>query len=551
MLDTTTYRRLAGRFLIVAIFATLTVLTFRPAPVWAHAYVVQSSPAVSQSLKHSPGIVEVEFDEDVQLVPGGLSVTNVDNQRIDLGDGHVTPTNPREIDIHIPKQLANGLYTIHWQVVSADGHLVSGTIPFGIGIDVNALHLGASETGYTPGVWMVIDRILQYAGLALALGGAVGLRLAEVAFPSLRHRAGKALVAIGWLMLLIGIGLDLPLQTAITWNVHGTSAFSARYIERTLNLTVFGYLWIVQMLILLIVPPMIASLLPAKVRHRTWWIALPLFLLPIAMGFSGHAIAENSPALPVFAIVIHLYAASIWVGGIAAILALVGQVAKQPATTDDALLRRTISRFSKIALICVAVLGLSGLYSAFLHIPTWYALFHTGYGQTLIVKLALFCLMLIFASAHALRRQAQRGTLRLFMDLELLISVGVFAMTAILTNLPTGDNHPGPVDAVHNVDGFRITLSITPNHVGENQFTVRVQGANGKPDTAIQQVALSFSSKTVSQGAEELRLLPRGPGVYVANGLALSGGGRWNVAVDILTNDFHDVITTFPIHVGQ
>ncbi|GMA56925.1 hypothetical protein GCM10025858_14280 [Alicyclobacillus sacchari] len=87
------------------------------------------------------------------------------------------------------------------------------------------------------------------------------MRLSEAGLPQLRHRASKALVGIGWLMLVVGIGLDLPLQTAITWNVHGASAFSARYIERTLNLTVFGYLWLVQMLILLIVPPMVASLM--------------------------------------------------------------------------------------------------------------------------------------------------------------------------------------------------------------------------------------------------------------------------------------------------
>ncbi|GMA56926.1 hypothetical protein GCM10025858_14290 [Alicyclobacillus sacchari] len=155
------------------------------------------------------------------------------------------------------------------------------------------------------------------------------------------------------------------------------------------------------------------------------------------MGFSGHAIAETSPALPVFAIVVHLYAASIWVGGTAAMLVLIWQATKDGGSAADTAARTTVSRFSKIALTCVAVLGLSGLYSAFLHIPTWYALFHTGYGRTLIAKIVLFILMLIFASAHALRRHAARGTLRLFMGLELLMSVGVFALTSILTNLPT------------------------------------------------------------------------------------------------------------------
>ncbi|GMA56924.1 hypothetical protein GCM10025858_14270 [Alicyclobacillus sacchari] len=163
MLGAAAWKRTSGRLLLMTILTVIAVFTCRPALVSAHAYVVQSSPTVSQSLQQSPGVVEIEFDENVQLIPDGLTVTNVDNQRIDLGDGHLNPVNHREIEIRIPKQLAKGLYTIHWQVISADGHLVSGTIPFGIGVDVNALHLGASETGYTPGVWMVLDRILQYA----------------------------------------------------------------------------------------------------------------------------------------------------------------------------------------------------------------------------------------------------------------------------------------------------------------------------------------------------------------------------------------------------
>gem|GEM_PF-517731 len=529
--------------------AALAVALFVHTPsAAAHAYVVHSSPSPGQSLASSPGRIEVEFDETVQLIPGGLTVTNVDNQRVDLGDGRRNPLHANEVDVDVPKHLPKGLYTVHWQVISADGHMVSGAIPFGIGVNVQSLQLGASEQGYRPGFWMVVDRVLTYAGLALVLGGWVGLRAARRSLPIADNRLGVRWALAGWLALFVGVLFNLPLEAAITWSIHGLTAFAPRYLARTLNFTVFGYLWVIELMLIAVIPAVLAALSTAKPRERLATAMIPMFALPVTFAVQGHAFAEPHPILPVLAMAVHGAAASVWIGGIAQMLALVLQADRIPGP-DDERLRKTVRSFGWIAVACVIALWLTGVYSALLHIPTWYALDHTEYGVALLAKLGLVLLVLGFAAMHALTARPRRATYRAWMSLELIFSVGIFVATALLTNLPTADIRPGPVDAVKRVGPYAVHLSITPNRAGSNLFVVQI-AKGGRPDSAIQQVELSLSSGSATPSAASVPLGARAPGTFSARSLALSGAGAWNAEVQVLTDDFQVLTVDFPIHVG-
>lgn len=524
-----------------------------PVTVFAHAYVISSNPAASQSFQKAPTQVEVQFDENVQLSAQGLTVTDEDGKRVDSGDGKLDPANHHEIICHLPASLPKGVYTIHWQVVSADGHTVEGTIPFGVQIDVKSLHLGATQTGYTPGAAMLIDRTLEYIGMALVIGLALFFRFIwpASAGPAMRGWRRK-LVYAAWALLAIGIAFSLPVQTAITWNVHGFASFSPRDLLRTLNLTLFGYVWIVQMLLLLIAPPVLSALLNERIKHRWWWILTPVFCFPITKGLIGHAVAENSPQMPVVADVIHLYAASIWVGGLTGMVLLMAVWIRSKETMQKQEIAMTVRRFSMVASASVIALAVTGFYTALLHIPTWYALFHTGYGQALVVKLTLFIIMLLLAAVHWTRRKRLRmQSFRRLVLVELVVGLGIFFVASILTNLPTGMSDPGPVHMRKTVEGTTMALSITPNQAGNNQFTVRLTGDNGQAVTAVQQVTLSFSSSTVAAGSDTLRLNEKAPGVYSVDGLALSGGGRWHVEIDVLTDDYNQLDGEFSFAVGQ
>lgn len=529
----------------------LLVLLISPATASAHAYVVTSNPTINESLQSPPKTVEIQFDENVHLVPDGLTVTDEDGHRVDLGNGRTLPSNGREIVCTLPQNLGKGVYTIHWQVISADGHTVEGTIPFGVQVDVKALHLGATEAGYVPGVPMVLDRTVFYISMMLVIGLTIFFEfLWPKKGPSPMRGGRRWIFFSAWIALCLSTAFSLPIQAALSWGVHGTQAFAGKYLLRTLNLTLFGYTWIIQLLLELIFPPIIAVLLSETARRRWFWVALPVFGVPIAKAYVGHAVVHGALSLSIVADVIHLYAASIWLGGIVGTVLLFTAHLREHEPDADAV-KGVVRQFSMLAGISVFVLGLTGFYAAIVNIPTWYSLWYTTYGEVLLCKLALFFCMVGLAAYHWVRRvHLSMYSLRRMVVLELIAGILILGLTSVLTNVQTAEVAPGPVNASQTAAGYAVHLQITPNKAGDNEFLVTLRDGGGHPYTA-QQVTLSFSSSVVAAGSDTVRLVDHGNGTYTTDGLYLTGGGRWNVDVHVLTANYEDVDAHFKVSVGQ
>ena len=104
-------------------------------------------------------------------------------------------------------------------------------------------------------------------------------------------------------------------------------------------------------------------------------IALLGMLTP---GVTGHASSSASHEVAVTTVALHVAAASLWVGGLGAILVLLGRRRE--------LLARALPRFSTLAGACLAVVTISGLLTAQVRLGSWAALFLTGYGALVIAK---------------------------------------------------------------------------------------------------------------------------------------------------------------------
>lgn len=104
-------------------------------------------------------------------------------------------------------------------------------------------------------------------------------------------------------------------------------------------------------------------------------IALLGMLTP---GVTGHASSSASHEVAVTTVALHIASASLWVGGLGAIVVLLGR--------RRALLQYVLPRFSTLAAFCLVTVTLSGLVTAQVRIGSWAALFLTGYGALVIAK---------------------------------------------------------------------------------------------------------------------------------------------------------------------
>jgi putative copper export protein len=153
-------------------------------------------------------------------------------------------------------------------------------------------------------------------------------------------------------------------------------------------------------------------------------------LLPLPT-LAGHSLDRGRPVLEPVVDLLHVAAASFWLGGLAALgLALTG-------SGDRASMLR---RFSNVALVSVGVLAATGVISAFAELRSLDQLWSTGYGQLLIVKSALLAALVAvgWVNRYRLLPRLSFETLRRSVAVELMLFAGLIGAVALLTDLRPG-----------------------------------------------------------------------------------------------------------------
>jgi methionine-rich copper-binding protein CopC len=405
------------RLLAAAVLLALAL----PAAASAHATLIRSDPPASTSLARSPLAVTLDFDDTVLVGPGVAAVRN--------GGGSVLAGSARASGrvetIPLRPNLQNGVYTVRWSVISDDGHLIQGVVPFRVGPG------GPVEAGI--GVQSpdrpadVAARWAFLLGVLLA-GGAAIFRLAV-------GPVDRRLLGAGFALAIAGAAGSLALQ----------STYATRYalaLEVGIGVALLGLV------------PRLA--LPA---------ALGLLAVPTV---SGHALDPGRSWLELPADLLHVGGAAAWLGGLAA-LALAPQLAR---------------RFARVAIPAVVVLASGGVVRAFAELGAVHQLWTTGYGRALLVKSGLFLAVLGIGAANRHRLTAGRLRIELAVLVVLVAAVGFLTdsrpgRTAVAARVAAGPARLPPPDALvlAREDGpWAVALAL---RAGEATVTVIGQDGNG------------------------------------------------------------------------
>ena len=78
-----------------------------------------------------PPRVRIWFDGALEPAFSTIIVLNTDKQRVDTGDGRVSPSDNTVLEVSLPP-LPPGKYRVFWSVVARDGHRTEGDFPFTI-----------------------------------------------------------------------------------------------------------------------------------------------------------------------------------------------------------------------------------------------------------------------------------------------------------------------------------------------------------------------------------------------------------------------------------
>ena len=220
-------------------------------------------------------------------------------------------------------------------------------------------------------------------------------------------------------------------------------------VEMVVTQTPFGAAWQVRLAALAVA--FAASVAMHRGGSR---VPMPMTVIAVASGaalaslaWTGHGAAGEGLAgtIQLTADIIHLLAAGVWIGALAAFGMLLFRSHGKRSSDHITLTHRALERFSAVGTLSVAALVGTGLVNSFflvgfVNLPTLPA---TLYGQLLIAKLVLFAAMLGLAAANRYRltpalasaegdRSAQIGALRRSLALETGAAIAILALVAWL-----------------------------------------------------------------------------------------------------------------------
>jgi copper transport protein len=498
-------------------------------------------------------------------------------------DTHLDPTDTTHLVVSL-QPLPDGVYTVSWRVMSAaDGHITGGAFPFIVGLRTAAAPTVVAQGGLQLPVANVIVKWLVYLAMAALAGGHIFVlavwqpvqrRLmpetptavpVRVNWPRWATTALALFIPAMLLDWLFQVGQATGSVIAAPW-ATGTAVW--------LFTTRLGAVWLAQLglgvtLAGLVAaagtyrPPHVGLALSSRLQEGITLGAVGLWLL--SQSLASHAAADPQPFLPVLADWFHLIAASVWVGGLTHFVVGLWALRSSTLAANERteLTALLIPRFSVLALTSVALLTITGVYSAYLRIGAFQALFSTAYGWALIIKLLVAWPMAMMGAINllvvtpTLKRAVSRvtsnlplvGRFRGLVTGEVMLGFILLFSVSVLTSLPPARN---PAEAgltgSTRAEDVQVNLSITPGRVGVNTFRVRLL-VDGQPLTTVQAVELRFTP-TGNMPSSQAELVALGGGDFAATGGFLGYPETWQVQVVVRRTGKFDAFANFNYTLG-
>jgi copper transport protein len=461
------------------------------------------------------------------------------------------------------------------------------------------------------GVLLAVLRFAAFGALAVLVGGALFLTIVWPA--GRNDRRARALVWDAWgvslASALLAYGLEGPYVAALgvgkvfdpeLWSEVATTRFGQVLLLR------MALLLLAVPLLRLLMPrraPAIENPLP------TWWGGVGALLglaLCATPGLGGHASSGLLVPIALPADTLHVAGVAAWLGGLVVLFAALMPRADEPT------LRETVPRYSQFALVAVGVIVATGIFQSFRQVNRFGALLDTDYGRLLLIKIGVFLVLMVvaavsrdvvnrrwripvemldapvpvgasvgavaggpgpsgpspgstlpgnsppgsgepvepeFPEGYVLEEPTAEKRLRRSLLVEVLISVVILAVTALLVNAaPARDVDSGPFLATLKAEDVSFDVTITPAQRGANEMHLFTLGPDGLT-TDPTEVTAELSQPENDIAPIDLELVRLAPGHYTSTSFTVPFAGDWQLTVRAVVDDVNarSATATVPI----
>ncbi|HET6762071.1 MAG TPA: copper resistance protein CopC [Longimicrobiaceae bacterium] len=453
-----------------------------PRQAAAHAHLRWSSPAAGSTVGAGVREVRLRFSEAVEPSFTSVTLTGPDGKPLPSG-GITFPSDGggRMAVIALSTPMGAGSWTVAWKTAAADGHASRGTFRFTVRApsppivasatppatnvaapaatapDRTATVTGAheqhrsdadaTETMHRDSPIEVAVRWIGFITLLLMVGGVafhfgVTARVAGD-FPAAAADADRRAAWIALVAALVS-AVPLVLRLGIESSAVGTAddAWSWDGLHAMMLHSAWGHAWVLQAEATAVF--VIAVALATRGWRVGWFVAaITGAAIALVPALSGHAAASTPRTLAIGLDWAHVLGACMWLGSLACLLAAGIPAALRAAEGKEGAIAVFVNRFSPVALAGALVAVASGVGSAALRLESVSQLWTTGYGLTLLAKLALLVPTAALGMYNwrvvrpGLASGATTVRLRSTARAEIAIAVLVLLATAILVGTPS------------------------------------------------------------------------------------------------------------------
>lgn len=545
-----------GRARVAAALVALALVVLGAAPAWAHAELIDTDPAEGSVVETAPDAVTLTFSEPVRLTEQEIAVYDAAGEEVEA----TSRANGAEVTVGLTGAagLADGTYVVSWNVLSGDGHPISGALTFSVGAPSASVSATPEPQSSSADVTVVRDvvTVITYVGLLLAAGLALFLALVlprTWAGTETRARL-RRLLTYAAVVGAAGIVLQVPVAAVYGQGLELSdvvSAFDPGLVGNEL-------LSAAMVLVGLGVTAGAATDAPPD-RTRGWLLAGGAVLALAGPSVVGHTRAYEPSPLLVATDVLHLVAGATWLGG------LVGLVLSLRALAGrEVLAATTLARFSTLAGGLLLAVAATGTFLAWRIVGSWSGLVETRYGWLLLAKVAIALLVVGLGAWNRWRtlpaveraagfgdRERAAAAVTRTVRAEAVLLVALLGVTGFLVNQSP---RPAPVAAASGTTGvgaaeagdLRVLAVMDPRREGVNTLLVQVQDASGEPYDPPTNPVVDLGAEGFDLGTVAVR--PIAAGTYRGE-VVVPQAGEWEVQVSLPLSRFDNPVTTVTLTV--
>ncbi len=586
-MPTTPRRRKVLKPIVIFAFIACLATIFINQSASAHANLLEASPKPSEELEIAPERVIIWFTEPIEPAFSSILVLATSGATVTGGDTEFDPTEPTAMWVPVAP-LENGTYTVVWRNVSTvDGHKVAGSFLFAVGEPIGSgTQVDIAEQPLIQSPLDPIVRWIIYVGIAVFAGGllfdlVIATRVARTAddrssllFTQIATISFGFIAIASVVVVVLAQLAQLALQSAIAFDVPihaigpgqmldvATESDWGRYWSWRITAAVLAGLALFAAIQLRRDDPYTQKAedleemsLITETPMGIGAIALGgIFLLLIALTSHNAATPNDIRWFAIGTDIVHVVAATIWIGGIAYLLMASVITARVPDLRSSSVHLEFAARFAPWAIFAVTILVASGIVSSLMQVTIPEAL-NTPYGRVLGAKILLLVVLIALGirnnrsvAKFSTADKTSTTSFRRFVALELGVAFVVLLATAGLASLEPARQYAERqgIGVAHDVShsetisGATIAAKLDPGNTGANTLTVDITDDDGSAFLFATEVRARIKYLDDEFGEYFTPLIERSLGHWRLDDITIGIAGAYQLDVTVVRSDSFD-----------